>query len=166
MNGAIYHGAIPGEVEIGHLRIDREGTIVEDRCAGPAVDRLVREAAITEPESVLARHTAGGLLGGEARHLGAALDQGCRVADRILTRVMDDLAYALSHAVQLLHPEVIVFGGGLSLIGEPARERLARALPKWIMEAFRPGPKVLLAELREDAVPVGALALAAQRLKH
>jgi glucokinase len=165
-DGRIYHGAIPGEVEIGHLRLDREGTIVEDRCAGPAVDRKVREAAMAEPQSPLARYVTSSPPGGEARHLAPALDDGCAVADRILTQTMEDFAFALSHAVQLLHPEVIVFGGGLSLIGEPLRERLARALPRWIMEAFHPGPRVALAELREDAVPVGALALAAGGLEH
>ena len=98
--------------------------------------------------------------------MAAALDDGCSVADQILTQAMEDMAFALSHAVQLLHPGVIVFGGGLSLIGEPLRVRLERALPRWIMEAFQPGPRVALAELREDAVPVGALALAARGLEH
>ena len=166
MDGRIYHGAIPGEVEIGHLRLDREGTIVEDRCAGPAVDRRVREAANANPKSAIARYVLSSHPGGEARHLAAALDDGCPVADEILTQAMEDMAFGLSHAVQLLHPEVIVFGGGLSLIGEPLRERLEKALPRWIMDAFQPGPRVALAQLREDAVPVGALALAVRGLEH
>jgi len=32
------------------------------------------------------------------------------------------------------------------------------------MEAFRPGPKIALAELQEDAVPVGALLLASSEV--
>ena len=166
IGGRIYHGAIPGEVEIGHLRLNRDGTTVEDRCAGPAVDRRVREAAVTHPDSALARRVTTALHGGEARHLAPALAEGCPVADALLTEVMDDLAFGLGHAVQLLHPEVIVFGGGLSLIGEPIRERLANALPRWVMDAFKPGPRVVLAALREDAVPVGALALAAIGMEH
>ena len=66
--------------------------------------------------------------------------------------------------MQLLHPQVIVVGGGLSLIGEPVRASLEKALPHFIMDAFLPGPKVLLAALREDAVPVGALSLAALQI--
>jgi glucokinase len=166
VDGRIYHGAIPGEVEIGHLRMDRDGTTVEQRCAGPAVDRRAREAAVSHPASVLARHVASGPRGGEARCLATALQEGCVVAGDILTEVAEDLAFGLSHAVQLLHPEVIVFGGGLSLIGEPLRERIAAALPRWVMAAFAPGPQVKLAALREDAVPVGALALAAMALQH
>jgi glucokinase len=78
-----------------------------------------------------------------------------------LEEVADDLAFALSHAVHLFHPEIIVVGGGLSLVGEPLRAAIAAALPAYLMEAFHPGPQVALAGLGEDSVPVGALALAA-----
>ena len=39
---------VPGEVEIGHVRLERDGTIVEDRCAGWGVDRAIRAAANLE----------------------------------------------------------------------------------------------------------------------
>jgi glucokinase len=67
----------------------------------------------------------------------------------------------LSHAVHLLHPEILVMGGGLSLVGEPLRAAVAAALPRFVMEAFLPPPPLRLAKLGEDAVPVGALCLAA-----
>ena len=56
----------------------------------------------------------------------------------------------------------IVLGGGLSLIGEPLRERVARALPGFVTRAFQSTrPTVRLARLGEDVVAVGALLLAA-----
>jgi len=48
----------------------------------------------------------------------------------------------------------------LSLVGEPLRAAVERALRGFIMDAFAPGPKITLALLGEDAVPVGALMLA------
>jgi glucokinase len=66
----------------------------------------------------------------------------------------------LSHAVQLLHPEVIVLGGGLSLVGEPLRSAVAAALTQYVMDSFQPGPRITLPGCGEDSVPVGALALA------
>ncbi|HZO84336.1 MAG TPA: ROK family protein, partial [Verrucomicrobiae bacterium] len=54
VNGEIYHGAAPGESEIGHLRLDREGTIVEERCSGWAVDRKIRELKKSGRPSALA----------------------------------------------------------------------------------------------------------------
>ena len=160
VDGHIFHGAKPGESEIGHVRLDRKGTIVEDRCSGWAVDRKIRALIKREPKGALAR-LADGQKGGEARHLGAALKKGDAAARRILQEVAGDLAFALSHVSHLFHPEVIVIGGGLSLLGEPLRQAVEEALRGFLMEAFHPGPLVRLAGLGEDAVPVGALTLAA-----
>lgn len=157
--GSIYHGAKPGESEIGHLRLDRSGTIVERRCSGWATDRRIREASSRFPDSLLTRMIQG-KVGGEARHLSGALEAGDAFARSILAETAADLGFALSHVCHLFHPEVIVLGGGLSLVGEPLRAAVAEAVPNFLMEAFHPGPRVVLAGLAEDAVPVGALILA------
>ncbi len=161
VGGRIYHGAVPGECEVGHVRLDKSGTTVEDRCSGWALDRRIREAAALDPHGPLGRRVDG-MNGGEARHLAAALADGDPAAQAILSELADNLGFALSHVVQLLHPSVVVVGGGVSLVGEPLREAMAEALSRYVMEAFLPGPGVVLAGLKEDAVPVGALALASQ----
>ncbi|MFM8878091.1 MAG: ROK family protein, partial [Verrucomicrobiota bacterium] len=161
VDGRLSHGARPGEAEIGHLRLDRSGRIVEDACSGWAVDRRIRAAVVAQQGPLANAVCAQTAEGGEARHLRAALEAGDPVARKILGEVADDLAFALSHAVHLFHPEIIVVGGGLSLVGEPLRAAMAAALPPYLMEAFHPGPRVALAGLGEDSVPVGALALAA-----
>ena len=159
VNEQIYHGARPGEAEIGHVRLDRTGVIVEDRCSGWAVDKKIRALKKSQPESLLCRLTGDGT-GGEAKHLSAALAQGDAAAQRILVETAEDLAFGLSHVVHLFHPAVIVLGGGLSLVGEPLRAAVEQALRGFTMTAFAPGPRVCLADLGEDAVPTGALLLA------
>jgi glucokinase len=159
VDGKIYHGQVPGECEFGHVRLDRSGTTVESRCSGWAVDERIRRRCAEQPGSILAKLT-GSTRGGEAKHLSAALAQGDPIAREILAEVCDDLGLAFSHAVHLLHPERIVLGGGLSLVGEPLRAAVAAAIPRYIMKAFLPGPQVQLAGLGEDVVPVGALHLA------
>jgi len=159
VDGKIYHGAKPGEAEIGHVRLDRTGTIVEARCSGWAVDKCVREFIAQEPNSLLAQFV-GSVNGGEARHLGAALARRDFAAQKILQEATEYLAFGLSHVVHLMHPQVIVLGGGLSLLGEPLRAAVAMALPQFVMDAFHPCPEIRLAALGEDAVPVGALVLA------
>jgi glucokinase len=159
VQGRIYHGAVPGETEIGHIRLDRNGTTVESRCSGWAVDRKIRAVNQRTPESLLAR-LVGGQQRGEAKHLPAALSQNDPDALAILNETAEDLAFALSHVTHLLHPQVIVLGGGLSLLGEPLRNAVAAHLPKFVMDAFQPGPALALAALGEDAVPTGALELA------
>jgi len=159
VDGRIYHGAKPGEAEIGHVRLDRHGTIVEARCSGWAVDARIRELRVREPEGMLAR-LAGQTVGGEAKHLAAAWQHGDADARRLLEETAEDLAFGLSHVVHLFHPEILVLGGGLSSVGEPLRASVESALRPFMMEAFAPGPRIALAGLGEDAVPVGALGLA------
>ena len=158
--GAIYHGAPPGEMEFGHLRLSRDGETVESRCSGWAVDKRIRgECGQSSRDSALARLVAMDP-GTEARHLSAALAASDPLAQRVIDEVAADIGFALSHVVHLAHPDVIVLGGGLSLVGEPLRAAVEAALSRHVMEAFAPGPEVLLAALGEDAVPVGALHLA------
>ena len=163
VDGNIYHGATPGEAEFGHLRLDKQGSTVQERCSGWAVDKKVCEMATRNPESVLGR-LAAGMNGGEARALSPALQGECPLALQILNETAEDLALALSHVTHLFHPEVIILGGGLALIGEPWREAIATALPRFVMHAFAPGPQVRLAGLAEDMVPIGALLLAGRAL--
>jgi glucokinase len=161
-DGRIYHGSVPGEAEIGHVRLDRNGTTVESRCSGWAVDARIRELVKKEPASPLARKV-GKASRGEARYLAAALLEGDLAAKKILHETAEDLAFGLSHAVHLFHPAVIIIGGGLSGLGEPLRLAVQNALGQFVMEAFAPGPIVNIAKLGEDAVPVGALELARDR---
>jgi len=161
VNRSIYHGAAPGEVEFGHLRLDRTGTTVESKCSGWAVDKKIRRWKADAPDSLLSKLTADST-GGEARHLAAALQGGDALAQRILAETAEDLAFALSHAVHLLHPAIIVLGGGLAQVGEPLRAAIESVLPRFLMEAFLPAPPICPATLGEDAVPVGALCLAAR----
>jgi glucokinase len=159
VDGRIYHGSTPGEAEIGHVRLDRKGTIVESRCSGWAVDARIRALKTSAPESWLCKAPGFGQ-GGEARHLAEALAAGDKAAGGLVAELAQDLAFGLSHVVHLFHPEMIVLGGGLSGIGEPLRRAVEKTLPGFIMEAFAPGPRIALAALWEDAVPTGALLLA------
>lgn len=159
VDGSIYHGAKPGEAEFGHLRLDKRGTTVEERCSGWAVDKIVAEVIAREPESILARLSLESEVQG-ARLLAPALTEHCPSARRIIDQAAGDLAFALSHVVHLFHPEIIVLGGGLALTGEPWRDAVARSVPPFVMKAFAPGPVVRLAALGENAVPAGALLLA------
>ena len=164
VGGQIYHGASPGEAEIGHVRLDPTGTTVESRCSGWAVDARIRQARQAAPHGLLTQLTAGSQ-GGEARHLSAACQAGDATAQQIVAETCHDLAFALSHVVHLIHPEVIILGGGLALLGEPLRAGVARALPNHLMTVFQPGPEMRLAALAEDAVPIGCLVAARQLLK-
>lgn len=159
LNKHIYHGALPGEAEMGHIRLDKTGRTIESSCSGWAVDKKIRDIISIHPGSLLAA-LAKKYHGAEAKVLTEAINLNDPQAIKILNETSDDLAFGISHAVHLLHPETIVLGGGLSLTGEPLRKLAEQKLTQYIMDAFKPGPLVQLSSLKEDAVPVGALELA------
>ncbi|MDP6305951.1 MAG: ROK family protein [Verrucomicrobiota bacterium] len=158
IDGLIYHGALPTEAEIGHVRLNQAGDTLESRCSGWAVDRRLREYASANGDSPLAKRLDSE--GGEAQHLAKAMADGDAGAKAIFDETCGELALGLSHVVHLINPATIILGGGLSQIGEPLRLGVAPALGRAIMDVLKPGPSVRLAKLGEDAVPVGALILA------
>jgi glucokinase len=161
VDGQIYHGARPGESEVGLMTIDLAGHTAEEFCCGWAVDKKVRKNVAENPDGMLAELTAGATRG-EARFLLPAIERGDAPARAILEGTAEHIALALSVVSHLFHPEVLIIGGGLALIGEPLRKAVAERLPRFMTEALKPGPAVLLSTLKEDAVCVGALLLAMQ----
>jgi len=159
VDGELYHGALPTEVEIGHVRLNLDGESLESKCSGWASDRRLREYAAANPDSPLAKRLVK-REGGEAEYWMDAIEDGDEGARELFTETCRDLAFGLSHVVHLLNPSMIILGGGLSLIGEPLRAGIETALGQAIMKVLLPGPSVRLAKLAEDAVPVGALHLA------
>jgi glucokinase len=155
----VYHSAVPGETEFGHMRLDKSGRIVEESCSGWSVNRKIRLAADQYPQSLLAT-LAVKEPDAEAKILLKAIEEGDAEAASIFRETTDDLAFALSHVVQLLHPDVIVLGGGLSFIGEPLVSAVSERLPVYVMGVFQPPPPIRLSALQQDVVPVGSLALA------
>ena len=157
--GALYRGRDCGEMELGHLRLSRDGGILEQSAAGWAIDGRVREAA-ADPTGRLASLASASGERPCARLLAPAIAAGDTVAQGILDEAASFYAHALAHVVQLLNPDVIVLGGGVASIGEAWRTSVERQIEPLLMTPFRPGPPVRLAALGEEAVPVGA-ALAA-----
>lgn len=165
IDGSIYHGSGPGESEVGLARTTRDGVRLEDLCSGWAVNRRIRTIAGERPGTHLA-DVAARFPGHEAKALAELVPAGDHDALRLLDQVADDLAFGLNHVVHLICPEVIVLGGGLSLVGEPLRERVAARIPLYLSRVFGDGPRVALAALGEEVVCRGALLLAGRTADH
>lgn len=170
VDGQLYHGAAPGEAEIGHLWLvppgaDSPGQTLEQTVSGWAVDRQILDLLPQLPAGSVLKELAQQARDVNdnpdrlARFLYPAYEAGDPVAQMLIEQIGSVLALGLSHVVHLFHPDVLVLGGGLSGIGEPLRAAVRQALPRFVMASFQPPPVVLLAKLGEDAVPIGALEL-------
>lgn len=106
--------------------------------------------------------------GGDAEQLTAkmvaqAAAEGNEVAREVLAHACQVLGWAIAQVITLVAPEVVVVGGGVSLIGEqfffsPLRAEVARYVFPPLKDSYR----ISAAELGETVVVHGALALAAQ----
>lgn len=159
INEKIYHGRTPGEAELGHIRLNKAGDTLESKCSGWAINKKVRNYIEEHPESIMANLFQDRSMP-EANLLQQAMDKGDEAAQKIIDDVSDDLAFALSHVVHLFHPDVIIIGGGISLMKECIRKPVELKLPQYLMQAFLPAPAIHLATLGEYVVPLGAIALA------
>lgn len=76
----------------------------------------------------------------DARALAAGAAAGSAACEATLRRFEDRLARALAHVINLLDPELIVLGGGVSAI-----ERIYRSVPRlWEAHVYAPSPRTRL----------------------
>ena len=134
---------------------------------GPLAPEAVRQRLI-EVEEAAEEHAAdllercdGQIDRLTARHVSQAAEQGNGIAQDILSHAVQVLGWAIAQAITLLAPEVVVVGGGVSLMSEhlflvPLREAVARYVFPPLVGSYR----LLPAELGEEVVVHGALALA------
>ncbi len=170
-DGRLQRGAHGVAGEWGHMRVVPDGRLCpcgnrgcwEQYASGSALATTAREVATRSP-------AAGARLldrvDGDASRLtgedvARAAADGDPVAQSLVTDVGEWLGQGIADLAAVLDPDVVVIGGGVSVLGEmvlrPARERLERVLPG---RGFRPGPRVVAAELGAQAGLVGAADLA------
>jgi glucokinase len=159
VNGELYKGGLPGELEIGHLNLDAQGKTFESVCSGWALDVIIRNAVRETPMMSPLVELSGNSTAHEAKFLYAAVEQNDPLAIRIFNDYIDNLCWGLSHAVHLLNPGIIIIGGGVSLIGEPLKLAVQQRLPLLLAKVLLPGPAIALAETGENVVLLGALVL-------
>ena len=168
---AVVRGAHGAAGELGHIPVEPHGLqcgagcpssgCLETRVSGPALEREAERVAMARPESALGRAAAQGPLTG-ARVVELAHDGDLAALDALGT-VGQWLGVGLVAVANLLDPEVIVIGGGVSAAGElllePARSVLAE-------RAMSPacGATVVVAKFGSDSGLLGAALLAREGL--
>jgi glucokinase len=171
LDGRLQRGAHGVAGEWGHMRVVPDGRLCacgnrgcwEQYVSGNALGQAARELAASSPATAtrlleLADGQAGELTG---EHVARAATDGDAAARELVTDVGAWLGQGIADLAAVLDPDVVVVGGSVSLLGElllaPARDRLDRALPG---RGYRPGPRVVVAELGPEAGLVGAADLA------
>lgn len=169
LDGKILHGRTGAAGEGGHVSIDFRGVkcacgkrgCIEALAAGPAIAR----AAKTELEkrsrdsSILL-----GLCNGKSNDVtcemvGQAFAKGDRIARDVLDQTIEYLTHWLGNIIDLLEPEIIVIGGGVSAMLKPFLEKISEELPGCCENQRACEIPIVPARFGENAGIAGAAAL-------
>ena len=163
--GKVIHGAHGAGGEIGHIVLEPAETercncghfgCAEQYCSATGIVRLANKAlaATDAPSKLRGRELT-------CKDIFDAARENDPLARQVLEQVYDYLARLTSHVCNVVNPEVVVFGGGVSKAGAPLLEGVSRHLPKYIFHAAS-SVELHLATLGNDAGSYGAFRLIAQ----
>ncbi len=163
-DGIIEEGQGLGAAEIGHNWVPDPWTGKPDKlehvCSGWAIGRRARQRIMDGHGSSMPLLVENDLERITAETVYQAADQGDSLALTILAETCDTLGIAISNVIALLHPDKVVIGGGVSLMGKLFWEPLLEAVAYRVFGPFRDSWSVVPAALSEDVVLVGGILLA------
>jgi glucokinase len=168
IDGKLYRGATGTAGEIGHTVVNpdgpycscgKRGCLMSYAC-GLALDQMARDCIECGEETLLRS-----LCGDSPEHVRAemiteAARQGDPAALRMLNTAGQYAGIGLSTVVQMINPDTIVLGGGLTHIGPLLLDACILALNANVHPVLRDSVRIVLSELWDDAGVIGAGALA------
>jgi glucokinase len=167
--GKLWRGARESALEIGHTIIQIDGPVcgcgnrgcLESLASRTAIERQLRAAVAEGRKTVLAELLQGNLEVIRSRALRQALEAADPLVTEIVHRAAETLGLACINVRHLIDPDVIVLGGGVI---EACSEFILPVVENIVgsdgLPGARDGGRVLLSALGDDAVVLGAVALA------
>ncbi|MBN2326218.1 MAG: ROK family protein [Candidatus Omnitrophica bacterium] len=163
VDGKIEEGQGLGAAEIGHTWIPEPDTgepqKLEWICSGWGIGNRAREAVEEGEASILTELCDRDSSRIDAKMVYAAVERDDLLACTILDETCTALALAICNAVSLLHPERVVIGGGVSLMGPLFWDNLQEKIQRYVFQPFAGTFDVVPASLGEDVVVVGGALL-------
>ncbi len=166
LGGKMFNGGLGHGVELGHMVLAHGGALctcgtrgcIEALCTATWLVQQGRRSIVDYPNALIYTEADGDMSRVDAKMVIDSAKAGDAIAADIFERYVDQLGSALVSCINLLDPEVIAIGGGVSHAGEflfaPLRENVRK---KCFFEEFG---KIVPAQLGNDAGIIGAAMLA------
>ena len=167
IDGKPYSGAHGCGSEIGHMMIKMGGELCtcgnygcfERYASATAIIREARKAIVEYPESSMLA-----ACGGDPEKLNAkividAARAGDEAAKAVFGGYVQALAVGIINIINMLDPEVIVLGGGVSAAGEFLLNAVREAVKPMVFFKTMPYARIELAQLGNDAGIIGSAML-------
>ena len=167
IDGKPYSGAHGCGSEIGHMMIKMGGELCtcgnygcfERYASATAIIREARKAVAEHPESSMMA-----ACGGDPEKINAKIViDAAKAGDETAKIVFDGYVYGLAvgiiNIINMIDPEVIVLGGGVSAAGEFLLDAVREAVKPMVFFKTMPYARIELAQLGNDAGIIGAAML-------
>ena len=175
INGEIHYGCRGAAGEIGHMVVVPRGRVcgcgkrgcVEAYASKAAMIKIIQEELEQGRESSLAGLVSKkGVLRLSSSQIGDALAAGDELMSEVLQEAQFYLALLTANLVNLLDPDVIVFGGGMvEHLGEPFLKPIREmAVEYYLQQADAERIQILPGTLGDHAGTIGAVVIAQRRL--
>ncbi len=152
--------------EAGHIvmQVDGEFTTLEKQTAGPSLARQARARIQAGETSLISELVNGDLSKISGKTVGEALRAGDVLAASVVNQAGTILGGGMASMLHLFNPEILIFGGGVSTIGEPLFAPMRAAIEaNCIDKAYWRNLKIEMAALGENVSLIGAGALVLTR---
>ncbi len=166
LDGKLFTGNQFKAAEYGHMILDPEGPLcgcgqrgcLEALASKTAMTSYIRQQVARGRECQLADMAAEGVI--RSKKLKKAVESGDKVAIEAVDRACHYLAIATGNMINTISPDLILYGGGvIEAMGDYFLEKILAEVDRYCMTTIRPTVEIKIAELGDDSILYGDLAL-------
>ena len=166
LNGSLFTGNQFKAAEYGHMVLDPEGPLcncgqrgcLEAFSSKQGMSAYIRQQAARGRETLMAEAVKDGVFRSKA--LKQALKEKDKVAMEAVDRACHWLAVAAGNMINVISPDLILFGGGvIEALGDLFLEKILAEVDRYCMPTIRSTVDIKIADLGDDSILYGDLAM-------
>jgi glucokinase len=173
LGGELFHGSSFAGAEFGHMTINHKGRkcncggigCLEMYASAPAMVRDARRLLRNDRKSIIHKSVKGDSNELTAEIIFQAEKKGDALASRVIDQACSYLGAGIASAVNLINPQVVVIGGGVSQGGMAFIRRIEKEVRSRAFPSATKKLKVVKARLGNDAGFIGAATLCASAVR-
>lgn len=166
LNDQLYTGSRFMAAEFGHMVLDPEGPLcgcgqrgcLEAFSSKTGMTSYIRQQISRGRETMMAEAVQEGVF--RAKPLKRALEAGDAVATEAVDRACHWLAVATGSMINMLSPDLILYGGGvIEAVGDLFLQKILAEVDRYCMPQIRKTTEIKIAALGDDSILYGDLAM-------
>ena len=166
LNGELFTGNQFKGAEYGHMILDPEGPLcncgqrgcLEAFSSKQGMSAYIRQQVARGRKTMMAEHVVDGVF--RSKPLKKALKEKDEVATEAVDRACHYLAVATGNMINTISPDLVIYGGGvIEAVGDVFLKKILAEVDIYCMPQIRNTVDIKIAELGDDSILYGDLAL-------